>query len=150
MRISVGCCTLSIGVLVSAAQGFEVRSAGDSKVADTGRDNIRCSHIDCANASADNHVYSQANAALLSFLSAQTGNELSKRTFVGSACPEIWSEVAADLRRAFHGCSRQASTAIRFAFHDAGQCPIRGTSYPKLTNDLTRRILKPDNAIWRG
>lgn len=106
--------------------------------------------MDCANVSADSHVYSQASAALLSFLSSQSGNELNKRSLASSACPEIWSEVAADLRRAFNGCSRQASTAIRFAFHDAGQCSIRELPYLKLTNNLSRRILKPDYAIWRG
>ena len=41
MKISVACCTVTVGVLVSAAQGFEVRPAGDRKVADTGNVNIQ-------------------------------------------------------------------------------------------------------------
>jgi hypothetical protein len=106
--------------------------------------------MDCADALTDDHVYSQANGVLLRFLSSRTGNELNKRSFAGSVCPEIWSEVVADLKRAFHGCSRQASTAIPFAFHDAGQLSNCKGAIAKLTYDLTRRILKPDCAIWRG
>ncbi|KAK3073123.1 fungal class II heme-containing peroxidase [Teratosphaeriaceae sp. CCFEE 6253] len=36
-----------------------------------------------------------------------------------SACPAIWSTVAADLKASFSGCNNQARSAIRFAFHDA-------------------------------
>jgi hypothetical protein len=37
MKISVSYCTVTVGILVSATQGFDVRSAGDSKAADTGK-----------------------------------------------------------------------------------------------------------------
>lgn len=35
-------------------------------------------------------------------------------------CPKIWFDIAEDFKREFKGCSRKASSAIRFSFHDAG------------------------------
>lgn len=43
-----------------------------------------------------------------------------KRSTPQSTCPQVWYDIAADFRREFNGCSRYASTAIRFSFHDAG------------------------------
>lgn len=89
MKISV-ICTVALGALVSANEDSELLPAGDS----TG-----------------SHVYAKANAELLKLLSAPTEYGPIKRSTAGSTCPEIWREVAADLQRSFHGCSRKASTS---------------------------------------
>lgn len=39
------------------------------------------------------------------------------------ACPQVWFDIATDLKAEFNGCNRQARDAIRFAFHDAGMWP---------------------------
>lgn len=36
------------------------------------------------------------------------------------ACPQVWFDIATDLKAEFSECNRQARDAIRFAFHDAG------------------------------
>ena len=38
------------------------------------------------------------------------------------SCPQVWFDIAADLKPNFFGCTRLAADAIRFAFHDAGEC----------------------------
>lgn len=42
----------------------------------------------------------------------------------GGGCPAVWREIRANLWPRFAGCSRGASFAIRFAFHDAGTYQI--------------------------
>lgn len=37
-------------------------------------------------------------------------------------CPQVWYDIAKDLKSEFDGCNRRAASAIRFAFHDAGMC----------------------------
>ena len=36
-------------------------------------------------------------------------------------CPAIWNDIVGDLEQSFSGCDNNARSAIRFAFHDAGQ-----------------------------
>lgn len=38
-----------------------------------------------------------------------------------ASCPQVWFDIAADLKSNFFGCTRLAADAIRFAFHDAGE-----------------------------
>jgi hypothetical protein len=45
---------------------------------------------------------------------------LEQRATNGS-CPKVWFDIAADLQFDFAGCHPLAASAIRFAFHDAGE-----------------------------
>jgi len=52
---------------------------------------------------------------------------------VPRSCPSVWSDIAADLSKDFSGCNPRAANAVRFGFHDAGEC-CRGPLYPEITN----------------
>ena len=80
-----------------------------------------------------------ANALASSILSA-AGNAVPTPTTVvvpaasaasSGGCPAIWSTVAKDLKAQMGGCNELARSAIRFAFHDAGESYIpKGTNSP--------------------
>jgi hypothetical protein len=50
----------------------------------------------------------------------QRRSVLEQRATNGS-CPKVWFDIAADLKFDFAGCHPLAASAIRFAFHDAGE-----------------------------
>lgn len=45
-------------------------------------------------------------------------------TTVNDQCPQVWYDIASDLKGSFSGCSRNAAAAIRFAFHDSGTLSV--------------------------
>lgn len=45
-------------------------------------------------------------------------------TTVDDQCPQVWYDIASDLKGSFSGCSRNAAAAIRFAFHDSGTSSV--------------------------
>jgi hypothetical protein len=44
-------------------------------------------------------------------------------------CPAVWSTVASDLKADMKGCNDIARSAIRFAFHDAGEPRLSNIQY---------------------
>jgi hypothetical protein len=62
------------------------------------------------------------NAKTPSFISQRrSALEQPATPAANGSCPQVWYDIAADLKSSFFGCTRSAADAIRFAFHDAGE-----------------------------
>ncbi|KAF2725639.1 class II peroxidase [Polychaeton citri CBS 116435] len=65
------------------------------------------------------------------------------------SCPSVWQTVAADLKPAFNGCSRQAAFAIRFAFHDSGAFSSKTPFYAPAAGGADGSLLLSSSEINR-
>lgn len=66
------------------------------------------------------------------------------------ACPSVWNDVRADLWTRFQGCSRGASFAIRYAFHDAATTSIHTPFYAPAAGGADGSLLLNDEEAARS
>lgn len=66
-----------------------------------------------------------------------------------NTCPAVWGEISANLRSTFVGCNRNARTAIRFAFHDAGGYSSKTTPYGPASGGADGSLLLNDEEMGR-
>jgi len=66
------------------------------------------------------------------------------------SCPQVWYDVAADLKSNFFGCTRLAADAIRFAFHDAAGYSIKNEPYGPASGGADGSLLLNDGEIARS
>ncbi|KAL1583088.1 hypothetical protein WHR41_08270 [Cladosporium halotolerans] len=68
----------------------------------------------------------------------------------GGSCPQVWYDIARDLKTEFFGCNRQASDAIRFAFHDAAGYSSKNQPYAPASGGADGSLLLADSEIARS
>lgn len=66
------------------------------------------------------------------------------------SCPQIWSQVASQLKSDFSGCNDFARSAIRFAFHDAAGYSSSNSQYAPASGGADGSLLLNDDEISRN
>ncbi|KAM0714471.1 hypothetical protein Q7P37_010258 [Cladosporium fusiforme] len=68
----------------------------------------------------------------------------------GDACPQVWYDIAKDLKSEFSGCNRRARDAIRFAFHDAAGYSSKNPVSAPASGGADGSLLLNDGEIARS
>lgn len=67
----------------------------------------------------------------------------------GKTCPAVWQTISSELKSTFQGCNRNARTAIRFAFHDAGGYSSKTPPYGAASGGADGSLLLNDDEMSR-
>ena len=65
------------------------------------------------------------------------------------SCPAVWGEISSELHANLRRCNRNARTAIRFAFHDAGGYSSKTTPYGPASGGADGSLLLNDEEMAR-
>lgn len=66
-----------------------------------------------------------------------------------ATCPAVWQEISSELKGTLKGCNRNARTALRFAFHDAGGYSSKTTPYGPASGGADGSLLLNDVEMAR-
>ena len=91
------------------------------------------------------------NAKTPSFISQRrSALEQPATPAANGSCPQVWYDIAADLKSSFFGCTRSAADAIRFAFHDAAGYSSKNQPYSPASGGADGSLLLNDGEIGRS
>lgn len=103
-----------------------------------------------SHASSATHASSSSSAPPSSSSAVSGGKEKSPSGPSDGSCPQVWSQVASQLKSDFNGCNDYARNAIRFAFHDAAGYSSSNTPYAPASGGADGSLLLNDDEISRS